>query len=425
MASLKQHPQSPYWSAVLLLEDGSQTTRSTKIPAKRGTRAKALSLAEKWQRIEDSKRASRTTANKQLVGEQLIRAMQKLERGEFCEATARETLNAMLEAIGLKPLESATVEEFFRRWVDSKATTKSARTAQRYRQVIGEFLAFIGTRARDGLATLTADDFERFRDRQLKLGKGPSTANLALKILRAPMNAARRRGLVASNPAEAIDLLPAEGGVRSTFSREQIRALLAAADAEWRGMILFGACHGLRIGDAARLAWANIDAERGTLRFHPQKTSRGARRLPEEYPLHPDVVDYLEGLPAGDSPKAPIFPTLSKLKVGFRFGLSDRFRRLMRGVGIIAEGEGAEKKKGKGRRFFELGFHSLRHTAISEMANRGVSKEVRMKLSGHKSNVHERYTHHELETLRRAVEAVPSFVSTRNAEDSKHGGLAE
>ena len=62
------------------------------------------------------------------------------------------------------------------------------------------------------------------------------------------------------------------------------------------------------------------------------------------------------------------------------------------------------------RRVFNLGFHSFRHTAISELANAGVAKERRMKLSGHKSNVHERYTHHELETLRGDVEKVRSFV---------------
>jgi hypothetical protein len=33
-----------------------------------------------------------------------------------------------------------------------------------------------------------------------------------------------------------------------------------------------------------------------------------------------------------------------------------------------------------------------------------------MKLSGHKSNLHERYTHHELEGLRTHIEKVPSFV---------------
>lgn len=47
------------------------------------------------------------------------------------------------------------------------------------------------------------------------------------------------------------------------------------------------------------------------------------------------------------------------------------------------------------------------------MANRGVSKELRMKLSGHKSGVHERYTHHELDALRREIEKVPSFPEER------------
>jgi hypothetical protein len=61
----------------------------------------------------------------------------------------------------------------------------------------------------------------------------------------------------------------------------------------------------------------------------------------------------------------------------------------------------------------ELSFHSLRHTAISEQANQGIAREVRMKLSGHKSEVHDRYTHHELETLRREVERVPSFLPER------------
>lgn len=63
------------------------------------------------------------------------------------------------------------------------------------------------------------------------------------------------------------------------------------------------------------------------------------------------------------------------------------------------------------RQFFELGFHWLRNTAIFEQASRGIAREVRMKLSGHKSAVHGRYTHHDLENLRREVQRVPSFIA--------------
>ena len=34
-----------------------------------------------------------------------------------------------------------------------------------------------------------------------------------------------------------------------------------------------------------------------------------------------------------------------------------------------------------------------------------------MKLSGHKSAVHERYTHHELDALRKEIDRVPGFTA--------------
>jgi len=89
-------------------------------------------------------------------------------------------------------------------------------------------------------------------------------------------------------------------------------------------------------------------------------------------------------IPAGDDPKAPLFLRLCGREIGGAHGLSREFRKLMHRAGIFAEGEGDKKKDGKGRRFMELSFHSLRHTAISEQANRGIAREVRMKLSKHK-----------------------------------------
>ena len=44
------------------------------------------------------------------------------------------------------------------------------------------------------------------------------------------------------------------------------------------------------------------------------------------------------------------------------------------------------------------------------MADAGVSQEVRMKLTGHKTeSVNRGYTHHELKKLRAAVEKIPSL----------------
>jgi integrase len=296
-------------------------------------------------------------------------------------------------------------------WITSKEATKAKGTTVRYRYVVEAFIKSLGARAATNLGNIRPADIAAFRDQQVKDGKSNGTANMVVKTLRIPLNMARRQGLILSNPADAADLLPADRQNRTTFSRTQIAALLKVADIEWQGMILLGVCHGLRLGDAVRLTWENINAERRSLILRPQKTTHGANVAAEEYPLHPDVADYIAALPIHNrNPKAPLFPKLSTRKLGGRTGLSETFRRLMHTAGIFTEGEKLERKEGKGRRFFELGYHSFRHTAISEQANKGVAKEIRMKLSGHKSNVHEGYTHHELEALRKQIEKVPSFV---------------
>lgn len=90
----------------------------------------------------------------------------------------------------------------------------------------------------------------------------------------------------------------------------------------------------------------------------------------------------------------------------------------------MTEGEKLKPKEGKGRRFFELGYHSFRHMAISEQANQGVVKEVRMNLSGHKSAVHERYTHHELEALRKQIEKMPTFAKVESEPEKSQSSRA-
>ena len=135
-------------------------------------------------------------------------------------------------------------------------------------------------------------DIASFRDTYLETGRANKTANMAVKTLRIALNVARKQGMILSNPAEAVEILPEDSVNRQPFAREQIADLLATADEEWRGMILLGAYHGLRIGDAARLTWANVDMERRSIRYVPQKRKRSEQAHDMEIPMHPDVVEY-------------------------------------------------------------------------------------------------------------------------------------
>ena len=68
------------------------------------------------------------------------------------------------------------------------------------------------------------------------------------------------------------------------------------------------------------------------------------------------------------------------------------------------------KRKGRGRQFRRLGFHSLKHTFISGLAAGKVSPDVRKALVGHKSDqVHDIYTHIDLPSLVAAIRHLPNI----------------
>jgi integrase len=385
MASLHRDPRgkSPYWYCAYTEGDGKRHFKSTK----ETNRKKAQAVCDGWQRAADLAR-----------------------KGLLTQVQALKVVSEIYERNSDEPLNCADTASFLRDWIASKKLSTAPGTARRYGDVVEVFLTHLGDKAGRNLSGLTPRDIASFRDKCLDAGKANKTANMAVKTLRIALNTARKQGMILSNPADAVEMLPEASVERKPFTREQIAGLLAKADVEWRGMILISAYHGLRIGDAARLTWANVDMERKSIRFFPQKRKRAAQAQEAEIPMHADVLDYLLSLPLrSNKPDAPIFPKLSLKKATGRTGLSASFVGLMQKARIHRE-PGLKKVKGEGRQVNKLSFHSFRHTSISEMANAGVSKERRMKLSGHKSNVHERYTHHDLETLRKDVESVPSFV---------------
>jgi len=61
---------------------------------------------------------------------------------------------------------------------------------------------------------------------------------------------------------------------------------------------------------------------------------------------------------------------------------------------------------------YNLGFHALRKSFVSILANMGVSHEIRKKLVGHASDdVHAIYTKLEMETVRKALNDFPSLLT--------------
>jgi integrase len=106
-------------------------------------------------------------------------------------------------------------------------------------------------------------------------------------------------------------------------------------------------------------------------------------------------------------PSAFLFRSLAGKSGGGKSGLSMAFKRIMEQAEVDA-GVARLSSGAKGRSFSLRSFHSLRHSFISALANSGVSSELRRRLSRHATEeMHAVYTHHELETIRQAVSAIP------------------
>jgi integrase len=325
------------------------------------------------------------------------RASKLARRGELVEAQAREVLKDIMKRADMgETLQTVSIKSHFDTWLASKCGRKAKSTGDRYGVAVEDFLETLGRRASKPLTSLTAADVERFLNHRIAKKLSPATVILDVKIIGGALNVARRQGLIPTNPAEAVELPEAVGMERGTFTPAEVKMLVDTAEGEWKLLILFAYFTGARLSDCARMQWDGVDLGEGTLTYTQAKT--GAKVT---VPLHPDLLARLETLAGTDKPQIFIMPAIAAQRGSGRRGLSETFKKIMRKAGVDSQ-----TVKGAGNQMFSRrSFHSLRHSFTSALANQNVASELRMKLTGHKTEgEHQKYTHHGLANLRAAVE---------------------
>ncbi len=381
MPSLHKRNNSPFWVCSFQAPDGRWLKKSTK----QRTHKRALHVCVGWER------AARAGAEKNLTA-----------------AQARKILAEMVEYSTGESLTTYTVEKWLAEWLKNKAGSASEGSMVRYRQVSRDFLLHLGGRAKVSIAAITPGDIVSFRDKLRAEGRAVSTCNMVVKkILSVPFEQARRLGYIPTNPCHGVDLLKdraeARKGAKEPFMPDEVAALVEAAEGDWKGAILVAATTGLRLGDIAALTWGQVDLEEKLIRVEETQKTGASVTLP----IHPELLEWIESRNAGIG-KAPLLPSLKGVRVGGCNGLSQQFRAVMVKAGVVAKK--VEAKGDAGRSRISKGFHSLRHSFISSLANAGVHADIRQKLAGHADErVHQNYTHHEIETLRGAIEKIPSL----------------
>jgi len=441
MASIFKRPGSANWFAAydVPLPDG--TKRRVKVTTKQRKKGPAM---EEALRLESVALAAATVtgdaANKSFA--LLKEAAASVARGDWSEAKAREMLAKITETATGEALRFFTPRTWAAEWLANKKTAAKASTCARYKTSTEAFVDWLKGKADARLESITKADVRGFRD-AIRAGWGKPaqprtarTANFYAADVAAMFRAAVREGLLLASPALGLAKLPEDDSTeREVFTMAEIgqlieaaggsewqRRLFSAANADpeieaarcrdWQGLILVGFYAGPRLKDGACLVWSNVDLERGTLSFMPRKTDRKKKRL--QVPLHPRLAAFLESHDVPRDAAAPVFPSLASRDGAGDKGLSKQFtaimeeakvdRRMIRPAELNAAGKILRPAR------YARSFHSLRHSLTSSLANLDVPEEIRRRIVGHDSAaVHAGYTHHERETLARALDKLPSL----------------
>lgn len=181
------------------------------------------------------------------------------------------------------------------------------------------------------------------------------------------------------------------------FNAQQLAALLDAArkvGKDWFPVCVIALHTGLRYGDVATLTWAEVDGwtvagDGGVIRLTPNKTKRFG--IATAFPIIAPISEVLAEIPRrGDY----LFPMHSELH-GNRGRMSREalsFAEVLKTAGLYGQG---------------FTFHSLRHTAATNLAAAGVGMETRKRILGHTVDATaNRYDHDEhLDEIKAAMEA--------------------
>lgn len=384
MASLRKFPRSPYFFACFSLPDGRRVQRSTRETKRKAAQA----LADEWEKMSKERAKARQ---------------------------AHKVIADIYKAAHKEELPDATARAYLTGWLERRKGEIAPASYAAYSGRATHFLKWLGDFADRPLAEIETAHFIRYREAIAK-ERTPSTANQGIKILRLIFEDCRRDGFISENPAKDCGMLKKSAGTsRRPFTIEELKKALAAADEEWRSMILFGLYTGQRLGDLARLTWQNLDLQAGEITLTTAKTGRVVR-----IPIAAPLLAHIETLPAGDDAKAWLHPRAARHAIVNGSTLSRQFGELLASIGL-AKDRGHEKEdEGKGRAArraaSELSFHSLRHTATSLMKNAGVSPAIVQDIIGHESaEISAHYTHVEHSAKAQALAALPDFTTRRPA----------
>jgi integrase len=242
------------------------------------------------------------------------------------------------------------------------------------------------------LSQLTARTTGDFRDRLRGAGVTVPTARKILATLHSALNYAISQDWVATNAARGMRVIGPRGeGSHKVVppSKQDIRAVLGAASADFRVMLLFAATTGARAGEQWALRWPDVDLDKGKLNIARRVDAYGEEGTPKTtaglrtVPLSNQLVAVLRAWKLRSKFKKQddlIFPNGKGGHIGHDNLMKRQFLPLFEKL------EAAPKDDpGNAALLRRFTWHGLRHFAVSCWIEAGLTPKTVQTFAGHTS----------------------------------------
>ena len=204
------------------------------------------------------------------------------------------------------------------------------------------------------------------------------------------------------DPFDEVQRYEVEYHSRTNLERDELKTVCQAAEGELRRLFAIGLYSGMRLKDCCLLEWdEHVKLRQRRLIRRTSKTGKVV-----SFPVHPELVAILKEVPAAER-AGYVCPGMAERYERDKSSVSKAVTKHFGGLGLRTQ----ETVKGLKRRVSKRGFHSFRHSFITECARADVPMGAIQKWIGHKSeDVTRIYEHWKKgQQEEQVIRALPSF----------------
>jgi integrase len=275
-----------------------------------------------------------------------------------------------------------TLEEWLTKWLDlvEHDSSLSRSTYDVYKHKANHYI--IPQLGSTRLSSLKAGAIYGMLDKLAKAKTGGRTTQVVFGVLRRALEVARKRGLIAANPALDVDM-PRHRAKERVYLRsiDEIKTFVEAADkSPLRALFIVGLDTGCRLGELLALQWADVDEKNAVLHVRATLTRGKDGKLVATRPKTATSVRSIK-LPASsiEALKAHHKDSMNAGKATTWVFHDDNGQPMRRDGLVRCELSRIGTAIGKPG----LSSHSLRHSSVSLLMSRGVDLRTIQTRIGH------------------------------------------